>query len=88
MHIHAARFQVASRTGGPLDARHRGWKDTVVVEPFEQMSLLVKFAEHEGLFVAHCHNLEHAETGMMMNVQVGGTMSVEGWLEGIELDLS
>lgn len=87
MHIHGALFQVASRTGGPLDARHRGWKDTVVVEPFEQMTILIRFAEHEGLFVAHCHNLEHAETGMMMNVQVGGTMSVgEVWV-GAPLDL-
>jgi FtsP/CotA-like multicopper oxidase with cupredoxin domain len=30
----------------------------------------VRFDAHRGLFPLHCHNLEHEDSGMMMNVLV------------------
>ena len=30
----------------------------------------VRFEAHRGLFLLHCHNLEHEDTGMMLNVEV------------------
>jgi hypothetical protein len=28
------------------------------------------FAEHAGLYLLHCHNLEHEDAGMMLNLEV------------------
>ena len=89
MHIHGAQFQILER-GRELDAKDKGWKDTVIVDLFEQMKVMVKFADHPGLFVAHCHNLEHSETGMMINVEIDDDstdVGIDG-VEGIELDLN
>jgi FtsP/CotA-like multicopper oxidase with cupredoxin domain len=32
--------------------------------------ILVPFEDHAGLFVYHCHNLEHEDQGMMRNFLV------------------
>lgn len=80
MHIHGAQFQVMQRDllapelkAGFESVREgyvdEGWKDTVVVMPGERVRLLMKFA-HPGLFVYHCHNLEHEDMGMMRNYRV------------------
>jgi FtsP/CotA-like multicopper oxidase with cupredoxin domain len=71
MHIHAAQFQVVARNGNPTsDPKDRGWKDTVIVPPFSSVRLLVRFGSESGLFVAHCHNLEQEDTGMMLDLRV------------------
>jgi len=68
IHLHGKQFQVLERTGvthsGYVD---EGWKDTVLVMPGERARLLVRFGEHTGLFLYHCHNLEHEDMGMMRN---------------------
>ncbi|ACV68236.1 multicopper oxidase family protein [Desulfohalobium retbaense] len=71
MHIHGLSFQVIGRFGGPgyrfLD---RGWKDTVLVMPGERVAVIMRFADHKGLYLYHCHNLEHEDLGMMRNYLV------------------
>ena len=72
MHLHGTQFQVESRTGGrgtvyPYEA---GWKDTVTVFPLETVNVLVRFDRYRGLFLLHCHNLQHEDLGMMLNVEV------------------
>ena len=80
IHIHNLQFQVlarestrdaeeASRTlgGGFLDG---GWKDTVLVLPGQRVRLLLKFQDYTGLYLYHCHNLEHEDMGMMRNYLV------------------
>ncbi len=82
MHIHGVQFQVVQRDllipelkAGFESVREgyvdEGWKDTVVVMPGERVRLLVKFV-HPGLFLYHCHNLEHEDMGMMRNYRVEG----------------
>ena len=72
MHLHATHFRILSRSGG----RNRvmpwegGLKDTVLVHPGETVRAAVLFEAHRGLFLLHCHNLEHEDTGMMLNVEV------------------
>jgi blue copper oxidase len=84
MHIHGAQFQVVQRDllipelkAGFESVREgyvdEGWKDTVVVMPGERVRLLVKFV-HPGLFLYHCHNLEHEDMGMMRNYRVEGSV--------------
>ncbi len=79
-HIHGVQFQVLGRTlrtdypefapgyesvsAGFVDD---GWKDTVLVMPGETVQVLMRCPDQAGLFVYHCHNLEHADQGMMRN---------------------
>lgn len=60
-HLHGMSFQVV---GGRL-----GWKDTVNV-PREQTVELVVEIGGPGLWMYHCHILEHAERGMMGELHV------------------
>jgi FtsP/CotA-like multicopper oxidase with cupredoxin domain len=72
VHLHGTHFRVLSREGGrgrvmPWEA---GLKDTVLVHPQETVEVAVRFTAHRGLFPLHCHNLEHEDLGMMLNVLV------------------
>ncbi|MDB1688214.1 multicopper oxidase family protein [Enterococcus casseliflavus] len=68
-HIHGVQFQIVSRNGKKPSLNEIGWKDTVLVNPEEKVELLVKF-DHEGIFMYHCHILEHEEYGMMGQMEV------------------
>ena len=72
VHVHATHFQVAGRSGGRgvVQPWERGWKDTVLVLPGERVDVLLRFDAHRGLFLLHCHNLEHEDGGMMQNFEV------------------
>lgn len=71
MHAHGALCQVLSRSGGgQLAPEDAGWKDTVLVNAGETLRILTRFDAHPGVFVHHCHNLEHEDSGMMQNFEV------------------
>ena len=72
MHLHGAIFQVLDRTGGreQLFAHERGWKDTVLVMPGEKVRVIVQFGQNKGVYVFHCHNLEHEDSGMMLQMEI------------------
>jgi blue copper oxidase len=76
MHLHGGQFQVLKRMRGDttdlaaaLDEglTDEGWKDTVLVLPDEEVLLLMRFPQFKGLFLYHCHILEHEDRGMMRN---------------------
>jgi FtsP/CotA-like multicopper oxidase with cupredoxin domain len=69
IHMHAVHFQVLSRRGGRARVFpwEQGWKDTVLALPGETVDVIARFDTHRGLFLMHCHNLEHEDMGMMMN---------------------
>jgi FtsP/CotA-like multicopper oxidase with cupredoxin domain len=72
VHLHGTHFRVLTRSGGrsqvfPYEA---GWKDTVLVMPLETVEVLVQFDRYRGIFLLHCHNLQHEDMGMMLNVEV------------------
>ncbi|MCB0037005.1 MAG: multicopper oxidase domain-containing protein, partial [Anaerolineales bacterium] len=80
IHIHGVQFQILERTvmaeaqplwetvkDGYVD---EGWKDTVLLMPGERVKVLLKFEDHTGLFLYHCHNLEHEDGGMIRNYRV------------------
>jgi FtsP/CotA-like multicopper oxidase with cupredoxin domain len=73
IHLHGKQFQVLERRGvmheGYVD---EGWKDTVLLMPGERIRILVKFGDYPGLFLYHCHNLEHEDMGMMRNYLIEG----------------
>lgn len=71
MHIHAVQFKVLSRTGNrDIIPTETGWKDTVLVMPGERVRVIVTFDAPKGLYVFHCHNLEHEDAGMMANLEI------------------
>ncbi len=85
MHLHGFSFQVLERQNSPapLSAAARfgkgrtvsdlGWKDTVLVWPGETVRIAIDFAHDfpgSQTYVFHCHNLEHADAGMMINFRV------------------
>jgi FtsP/CotA-like multicopper oxidase with cupredoxin domain len=80
MHMHGESFQVIERqintsgkaawdtvSEGFVD---EGWKDTVLVMPGERVKVLRRFADYPGLFLYHCHDLEHEDMGMMRNFEI------------------
>lgn len=72
MHLHGVHFQVLERSGGrgQLTASESGWKDTVLVMPRETVKIIIPFSTLTGVFVFHCHNLEHEDDGMMLQYQL------------------
>ena len=72
VHMHAGQFRVLSRSGGrgQVFPWERGLKDTVLLLPFESVDVAVLFPEFRGLYLLHCHNLEHEDAGMMLNFEV------------------
>lgn len=78
MHVHGVMFQVHSRNGNTnLSPNDRGWKDTVLVNPNETVSVLAKFNDYSGIYLLHCHNLEHEDDGMMLNIKIDAPTNVE-----------
>ncbi|MDP1692180.1 MAG: multicopper oxidase domain-containing protein [Burkholderiaceae bacterium] len=86
MHIHGFPFRVVERRGSPPQVRalagakgllpqDLGATDTVQVWPGETLRIALDFSHsHAGRqdYVFHCHNLEHAEAGMMIRYSVLG----------------
>ena len=76
MHLHGRHFQVIGRSGGdPANTLRdglidQGWTDTVLVLPQESVRIRVTFSSHRGLYLYHCHILEHEDMGMMRNFRI------------------
>ena len=70
MHLHGVQFQVLSKTGGTIEPYERGWKDTILLKSGEKTKIIMRFPNEKGLFLMHCHNLEHEDNGMMMNFEI------------------
>ena len=69
VHVHLDAFQVLRRGGGGPGEFDRGWKDTVDLRPAEVVEVAVRFTQHRGRFVFHCHNLEHEDMAMMATIR-------------------
>ncbi|UUV26953.1 multicopper oxidase domain-containing protein [Lysinibacillus sp. FN11] len=68
-HIHGTQFKIVSIDGKEPPLNLKGWKDTVSVEAGQTVKLAVKF-NNKGIYMFHCHVLEHEENGMMGQVEV------------------
>ena len=76
IHIHEITFEVVNRqpigdgAPQPPDSGERGHKDTVIAYPGEITRVKALF-DRAGLFVWHCHILEHEDNEMMRPYRVG-----------------
>jgi FtsP/CotA-like multicopper oxidase with cupredoxin domain len=67
MHPHGHAFRVITRLGQPT--RYREWQDTVLMAPREHMDIAF-VADNPGVWMFHCHILEHQAAGMMGVIRV------------------
>lgn len=76
IHLHGSQFRIVERQHGPgLESLRQGlfdegWQDTFLLLPGDRVRVRVRFERHTGIFLYHCHNLEHEDAGMMRNYLV------------------
>ncbi|MEO3873835.1 multicopper oxidase [Nonomuraea sp. B12E4] len=75
IHLHEVVFQVIDRQpfhgpARPPEAWERGFKDTVIAYPSQITRIKATF-DRPGLFVWHCHVLEHEDNEMMRPYRIG-----------------
>lgn len=68
-HLHGQFFEVLTRDGEEVGIEESGLKDTVFINGGEEVVLYTGF-ENLGSWMTHCHILEHAESGMMVELIV------------------
>lgn len=85
MHIHNVMFQVVQRNASGTSSGYStvnqgfldtGWKDTVIVWPGERVKIAMNFGPHTGMYMYHCHILEHEDMTMMRNLMIMDPMPV------------
>jgi len=70
-HIHVNPFQVFDKKN-----KFSYWKDTLLVSGTDNkgennaLTVVTRYDNFAGKFVLHCHNLNHEDEGMMMNVKI------------------
>jgi len=64
-HLHGHRVLVLGTTGSPL------WLDTFDVRPGEVWRVAFR-ADNPGIWMNHCHNLDHARQGMALHLSYEG----------------
>ena len=62
-HLHGFQFQVIDRDGVPEP--YVSWKDSVNVPRHGKVRIAVRFEDHAGKWMFHCHILDHEDMGMM-----------------------
>jgi FtsP/CotA-like multicopper oxidase with cupredoxin domain len=68
-HIHTNPFQVVSVNGKTLAVPE--WRDSVIVErKGGKVVFRSRFLDFTGVYMVHCHMMNHEEMGMMQTVEV------------------
>jgi len=80
VHLHGLQFQITDRDISGVSANSwqtvkdgfmdEGWQDTFLLLPGMKVKIIMRFEDFKGIFVYHCHNLEHEDMGMMRNYEV------------------
>ncbi len=82
IHIHGPQFRILERRTAATGATtikagsireglfDGGWRDTILILPGETVRLQLHYTDFPGLYLYHCHILEHEDGGMMRNFKV------------------
>ncbi len=80
VHIHQVQFNILKRNSENVDQDlwnavkdgfiDEGRQDTAYLLPGMYIDLAMRFEDFKGLFLYHCHNLEHEDLGMMRNFKI------------------
>jgi FtsP/CotA-like multicopper oxidase with cupredoxin domain len=69
VHIHDVAQQCVSRNGGACYP-YETMKETWYLAPGEVLEVKLKFTDHVGMYMLHCHMMEHEDDGMMTQFEV------------------
>jgi spore coat protein A len=69
-HQHLVMFQILDVNDQPPPPELRGWKDTLAVPAHGSARIIMKFTGFKGIYVLHCHKLEHEDHAMMLQQEV------------------
>jgi len=70
IHIHDIEWQILDINGRRPPAGDDGWKDVFPVPALGSMRVIGKFVDLTGVYVFHCHKLEHEDHAMMAQFEV------------------
>ena len=64
-HVHDTQFTVLSINGQPPGPLYSGPKDTILLMAGDTAVIGVSFRDYTGIYMYHCHLLEHEDSGMI-----------------------
>jgi spore coat protein A len=70
IHIHEEQWRTMLRDGQAPPAYENGYVDTWRLDPGESVEVAAKFTDYTGVFMIHCHMLDHEDHGMMAQFDV------------------
>jgi len=70
VHLHEEQWQTISRDGQRPPPWERGYEDTWRLDPGETVEVAARFTDYPGIFMVHCHMLDHEDHGMMAQFEV------------------
>ena len=70
VHLHEEQWRTVSRNGQRPPPWERGFEDTWRLDPGETVVVAATFTDYIGLFMVHCHMLDHEDHGMMARFEV------------------
>lgn len=70
IHLHEEQWHTLLRDGKKPPPYERGLEDTWRLDPGESVEVAAKFTDYTGVFMFHCHMLNHEDDGMMAQFAV------------------
>ena len=70
IHIHEEQWHTVLRDGSTPPKWERGLEDTWRLDPGERVRVVAKFTDYLGVFMIHCHMLDHEDDGLMAQFAV------------------
>ncbi|HVT19832.1 MAG TPA: multicopper oxidase domain-containing protein [Mycobacteriales bacterium] len=70
IHLHEEQWHTVSRDGKRPPPWERGLEDTWRLDPGETVVIAGRFTDYTGVFMLHCHMLDHEDDGMMAQFAV------------------
>jgi FtsP/CotA-like multicopper oxidase with cupredoxin domain len=70
IHIHEEQWHTVSRNGKKPPPWERGLEDTWRLDPGDSVKVAARFTDYTGVFMIHCHMLDHEDHGMMAQFAV------------------
>ncbi|WP_043842826.1 multicopper oxidase family protein [Amycolatopsis taiwanensis] len=82
-HLHGHTVLILSRDGKPVSGSPL-WVDTFDVRPGQVWEVAFR-ASNPGIWMNHCHNLPHADQGMMLQLRYDGVTTPFGGMAGMDM---
>lgn len=70
MHLHQQLWRTVTRNGKRPPPWERGLEDTWRLDPGERVRVMARFTDYNGVYMLHCHMLDHEDNGLMAQFAV------------------